>query len=90
MKYIKLIKSERDLSKILTPEDFDKIESEIESLSIAKKRIQDSMKSYIKAGNFGTEYQSLLKELDKVNNQLSDKFIQQTEMLKELNRRDFE
>ena len=88
MKFKKLIKSERDLSKILTPEDFDKIEQEMESLNMAKKRIEDSIKSYLRSGNKGKEYQDLVKQLNKVNQELTDKFAQQSEMLSELNRRE--
>lgn len=88
MKFKKLIKSERDLSKILTPEDFDKIEQEMESLNMAKKRIEDSIKSYLRSGNKGKEYQDLVKQLNKVNQELTDKFTQQSEMLAELNRRE--
>lgn len=85
MEMFKNMKSEKDLSKIMTPEDFDKIESEIDSLIMQKKRIMDSLNSLAKAKNKGSEYQNLLKEAEEINNKIIEKNDLLLNMYKELN-----
>lgn len=85
MEMFKNMKSEKDLSKIMTPEDFDRIESEIDSLIMQKKRTMDSLNSLAKAKNKGSEYQNLLKEAEEINNKIIEKNDLLLNMYKELN-----
>ena len=72
------------MSKILNPEDFDKIEKEIQSLNMAKKRIEDSIKSYEKSNNKGSEYNRSISQLKRINNELKSKLEQESLMWDEL------
>lgn len=78
------VESKRNLSKILNPEDFDKIEKEIQSLNMAKKRIEDSIKSYEKSNNKSSEYNRSISQLKRINNELKSKLEQESLMWDEL------
>lgn len=78
------VESKRNLSKILNPEDFDKIEKEIQSLNMAKKRIEDSIKSYEKSNNKGSEYKRSILQLKRIDNELKSKLEQESLMWDEL------